>query len=61
MDRVRNQRERAAAAEEVNIALRRIVRQLLHTPTVRARELAAEGRQDDYLAALDALFGIRAP
>jgi glutamyl-tRNA reductase len=60
MDRVRNQLGRTAAAEDVNLALRRIVRQLLHTPTVRARELAAAGRQDDYLAALDALFGISA-
>jgi len=27
-------------------------------PTVRARELAANGQQDDYVAALEALYGI---
>lgn len=61
MDRVRIQMGHSAAAEEVHMALRRIVRRLLHEPTVRARELAAAGRQDDYLAALDVLFGISAP
>ncbi len=58
MERVRAQHGCTAAAEEVEFALRRMVRQLLHVPTVRARELAAEGRQDDYLAALEALYGI---
>ncbi|WP_159802525.1 glutamyl-tRNA reductase [Arthrobacter zhaoguopingii] len=58
MKRVRSQHGCTAAAEEVELALRRMVRQLLHTPTVRARELAAEGRQDDYTAALEALYGI---
>ncbi|MHA7278968.1 glutamyl-tRNA reductase [Arthrobacter sp. MDT2-2] len=58
MERVRAQHGCTAAAEEVEFALRRMVRQLLHVPTVRARELAAEGRQDDYTAALEALYGI---
>ncbi len=58
MERVRAQHGCTAAAEEVEFALRRMVRQLLHTPTVRARELAAEGRHDDYAAALEALYGI---
>ncbi|MBG6182144.1 glutamyl-tRNA reductase [Arthrobacter sp. CAN_A214] len=58
MERVRAQHGCTAAAEEVEFALRRMVRQLLHVPTVRARELAAEGRQDDYLAGLEALYGI---
>ena len=35
-----------------------MVKQLLHVPTVRARELAANGQQDDYVAALEALYGI---
>ncbi len=56
--RVRAQHGCTAAAEEVEFALRRMVRQLLHVPTVRARELAAEGRQDDYISALEALYGI---
>ncbi len=58
MERVRAQHGCTAAAEEVEFALRRMVRQLLHVPTVRARELAAEGRQEDYEAALEALYGI---
>ena len=37
-----------ASADDVNLALRHLLRRLLHTPTVRARELAALGRQDDY-------------
>jgi glutamyl-tRNA reductase len=42
----------------VEFAMRRMVKQLLHLPTVRARELAANGQQDQYIAALDALYGI---
>ena len=45
----------------MNLALRHLIRRLLHTPTVRGRELAALGRQDDYAAALDALFGLSIP
>ncbi|HEX9225459.1 MAG TPA: glutamyl-tRNA reductase [Arthrobacter sp.] len=58
MERVGKQHGRGASADEVNLALRHLIRRLLHTPTVRARELAALGRQDDYTAALEALFGI---
>ncbi|MFJ6113850.1 glutamyl-tRNA reductase [Agrococcus sediminis] len=39
-------------------ALRHFAGVLLHKPTVRARELAAEGRHDDFLAAIQALYGI---
>lgn len=60
MARVRAQHGCTAAAEEVELALRRMVRQLLHVPTVRARKLAAEGRQEEYAAALEALYGIEA-
>ncbi|MCY1234482.1 hypothetical protein D9M72_470670 [compost metagenome] len=35
-----------------------MVKQLLHVPTVRARELASNGQQEQYIAALDALYGI---
>jgi glutamyl-tRNA reductase len=42
----------------VEFAMRRMVKQLLHVPTVRARELAASGQQDDYIKGLEALFGI---
>jgi glutamyl-tRNA reductase len=58
MERVRARHGCTAAAEEVEFALRRMVKQLLHVPTVRARELAANGQQEDYVAALEALYGI---
>ena len=38
-----------------------MVNQLLHAPSVRARELAAEGRLDEYEHALEVLFEIPAP
>lgn len=59
MEKVRARHGCTAAAEEVEFALRRMVKQLLHIPTVRARELASDGRQEDYVAALEALYGIR--
>ena len=58
MEKVRARHGCTAAAEEVEFALRRMVKQLLHVPTVRARELAANGQQDHYVAALEALYGI---
>ncbi len=58
MERVRARHGCTAAAEEVEFALRRMVKQLLHVPTVRARELAANGQQDDYVSALETLYGI---
>ncbi|MGQ7786412.1 glutamyl-tRNA reductase [Nesterenkonia sp. K-15-9-6] len=58
MEKVRKQHGCTAAAEEVEFAVRRIVRKLLHTPTVRARELAAEGRTEDYVQALQDIFGL---
>jgi glutamyl-tRNA reductase len=39
-------------------ALRHFAGVILHKPTVRARQLAAEGRHDEALAALGTLFGI---
>lgn len=59
MEKVRARHGCTAAAEEVEFALRRMVKQLLHIPTVRARELASDGRQEDYVAALEALYGIQ--
>ena len=58
MEKVRARHGCTAAAEEVEFALRRMVKQLLHVPTVRARELAANGQQEDYIAGLEALYGI---
>ena len=58
MEKVRARHGCTAAAEEVEFALRRMVKQLLHIPTVRARELAANGQQHEYVAALEVLYGI---
>ncbi len=58
MEKVRKHHGCTGAAEEVEFAVRKIVRKLLHTPTVRARELAAEGRTEDYVKALEDVFGL---
>jgi glutamyl-tRNA reductase len=39
-------------------ALDRFANELLHVPTVRARELVQQGRGEELLAALDTLFGL---
>jgi glutamyl-tRNA reductase len=41
-------------------ALRHLTGVLLHTPSQRARTLAREGRGEEFVAGLDALYGIRA-
>ncbi|RKW71967.1 glutamyl-tRNA reductase [Galactobacter caseinivorans] len=61
VSKVRAQHGCTAAAEEVEFAMRRMIKQLLHVPTVRAREMAAEGRIEDYTDALESLFGIEVP
>ncbi|WP_144765100.1 glutamyl-tRNA reductase [Curtobacterium sp. 9128] len=47
-------------AEQTERALRHLVGVLLHRPSVRARELGRAGRGDEFVGALDALFGVRA-
>ena len=44
---------------ETERALRHQTSVLLHGPSVRARELAAEGRGREFEAALDAMYGLR--
>jgi len=56
--KIRQQHGCSAATAEVEFAMRRMVKQLLHVPTVRAKELAAAGDADSYTAALEALYGI---
>ena len=53
-------RARARGDEDgkVEQALRHLAGVLLHTPTTRAHELAAEGRADDFAAALATLYGL---
>lgn len=43
---------------ETEAALRHLAGVLLHTPSVRARELAADGRATEFTTALESLFGL---
>ncbi|KAA9395549.1 glutamyl-tRNA reductase [Kocuria coralli] len=61
LEKIRKHHGCTGATEEVEFAMRRMVRSLLHEPTVRARQLAEEGRADDYLTGLEAVFGIEVP
>lgn len=58
LEKLRRQHGCTAAQEEVEFAMRRMVKSLLHEPTVRARRMAKEGRAEDYLTGLEALFGL---
>lgn len=54
------ERSRARGEDpETERALRHFAGVLLHEPSVRARDLASEGRAADFEAALDAMFGLR--
>lgn len=46
-------------ADDVERAMLRVTNALLHTPTVRAKELAKDGSGEDYVKALHTLFGIQ--
>jgi glutamyl-tRNA reductase len=52
-------RRRGEATEATERALRHLASVLVHTPSTRARELAATGRSDDFVQALETMFGIR--
>lgn len=58
MEKVRHQYGCGAESEQLEFAMRRMVHSLLHTPMVRARELAVDGREDEFVAGLEALYGI---
>jgi glutamyl-tRNA reductase len=45
-------------ATEVAYSLHRVTNALLHTPSIRARELARNGNEEDYRRAIQLLFGI---
>lgn len=48
----------AEVREELSRTVRRVVDKLLHTPTVRVKQLAAETADTDYASALRELFGL---
>jgi glutamyl-tRNA reductase len=51
-------RRRGDSSPQTEAALRHLAGVLLHGPSVRGRELAAEGRADEFGAAVSALFGV---
>lgn len=53
-----NDRADPAVVERVEQAMRHLVGRLLHTPTVRAHDLAAQGRVEEFHDAIDAMFGL---
>ncbi|MBE3075767.1 MAG: glutamyl-tRNA reductase [Actinobacteria bacterium] len=46
------------ARSEIHLAVHRVVKKLLHTPTVRVQTLAADGQGGDYALALRQLFDL---
>jgi glutamyl-tRNA reductase len=48
------------AGDETEAALRHLAGVLLHGPSARARELAKEGRANDFVDGLDAVYNVRA-
>ncbi|WP_239020783.1 glutamyl-tRNA reductase [Nakamurella antarctica] len=57
MERLRGKYDEGIAAD-LEMAMHRVTRSLLHTPTLRAHELARSGDSAGYLSALHTLFGI---
>jgi glutamyl-tRNA reductase len=55
---IERSRSNGASAESTERALRHLVGVILHSPSVRARELAREGRADEVFAAVETLFGL---
>jgi glutamyl-tRNA reductase len=51
-------RSRGDSSDRTESALRHLAGVLLHTPSVRARELAREGRGEEFRDGLEALFGL---
>jgi glutamyl-tRNA reductase len=51
-------RKRGDSSEKTEAALRHLAGVLLHTPSVRARELAREGRAESFVDGVGAVFGL---
>jgi glutamyl-tRNA reductase len=60
IDRVRR-RHGDDVASRVEHSLHRVTRALIHTPTLRGRDLAVAGQEDDYVKAIRTLFDVEAP
>jgi glutamyl-tRNA reductase len=48
-------------ARQVEQSLRRVTNQLLHVPTLRGKDLALSGHEDDYAQAVRTLFDVEVP
>jgi glutamyl-tRNA reductase len=59
IDRAKRRDADPGSVEQTERALRHLVGVLLHRPSVRARELGRAGRGEEFVGALDALFGVR--
>lgn len=54
-------RTQSRLGEPGTIALRRLANTILHAPSVRAKELARQGRGEEFLQAIELLFGVEVP
>lgn len=59
IDRAKRRDADPESVEQTERALRHLVGVLLHRPSVRARELGRAGRGEEFVGALDALYGVR--
>jgi glutamyl-tRNA reductase len=55
---IKRAQQRGDQSAETEAALRHLAGVLLHTPSVRAKDLALEGRAQDFVTALEALYGV---
>ena len=60
-DEVARLPQRPLTHDAAALALRRLATRLLHVPSSRARLAAEQGRTDEYLHAMEELYGIGAP
>ncbi len=58
IDRAKRRDADPESVEQTERALRHLVGVLLHRPSVRARELGRAGRGEEFVGALDALYGV---
>jgi glutamyl-tRNA reductase len=57
-DEIERARSRGDDSAQTEAALRHLAGVLLHAPSVRARELSLEGRAADFIAGLEAVYGV---
>lgn len=55
---IERSRSRGDSSPQTEQALRHLASVLVHTPSVRARDLARDGRADEFVSALEILYGV---